>query len=67
MSDGYSGCRWLCLVMFGRGVGSEWFVIRAEVGGYTFYPVSWATLKKIEMDHHTHLPKFVFLSPPRIF
>ena len=33
MSDGYSGCRWLCLVIVGREVGSEWFGIRAEVGG----------------------------------
>ena len=33
VSDGYSGCRWLCLVMVGREVGSEWFGIRAEVGG----------------------------------
>ena len=33
MSDGDSGCRWLCLVMVGRGVGSEWFGIRTEFGG----------------------------------
>ena len=32
MSDGDSGCRWLCLVRVGHGVGSEWGGIRAEVG-----------------------------------